>query len=227
MKLTTVVAIAALVVILCSMMVYDHSTQGKPQTDFEKISIRGDNPFFTFDSPKMAIDANPDNGTKSGAAAGSSLSASPAKLTTNQQTLLVINPSTIDAVKKPVEVMDASSVTPRLSPTEPIAQIIPTRAFLERNQSCRETIDLKCDMHPYVKFWNRRLYEEDCYKSPLMHPLGLLGPVEEQKYVVFQPDGGGWNNIRMAAEVAMIFAHVTGRYSSFLEKLNQHAINKS
>jgi hypothetical protein len=35
--------------------------------------------------------------------------------------------------------------------------------------------------------------------------------VEEQKYVVFEPDRGGWNNIRMAAEVAMLFAHITGR----------------
>ena len=29
--------------------------------------------------------------------------------------------------------------------------------------------------------------------------------------VCFRPDEGGWNNIRMAAEVAMIFAHAAGR----------------
>ena len=40
---------------------------------------------------------------------------------------------------------------------------------------------------------------------------GKLAPLEERKYVIFEPDHGGWNNIRMAAEVAMIFAHATGR----------------
>ena len=33
----------------------------------------------------------------------------------------------------------------------------------------------------------------------------------ERKYLVYQPDLGGWNNIRMAAEVAIVFAHATGR----------------
>lgn len=28
---------------------------------------------------------------------------------------------------------------------------------------------------------------------------------------MYQPDLGGWNNIRMAAEVAIVFAHATGR----------------
>jgi hypothetical protein len=36
-------------------------------------------------------------------------------------------------------------------------------------------------------------------------------PVEELKYVVFMPDYGGWNNIRMAAETVIIFAYMTGR----------------
>lgn len=79
------------------------------------------------------------------------------------------------------------------------------------NQTCKSTLPLKCEMYPYVKFWNKILYKEDCYQSPLRHPLKDKAPPEEQKYVVFQPDGGGWNNIRMAAETVMIFAHATGR----------------
>jgi hypothetical protein len=27
-------------------------------------------------------------------------------------------------------------------------------------------------MYPYVRFWNKRFHEEDCYQSPLRHPLG-------------------------------------------------------
>ena len=33
----------------------------------------------------------------------------------------------------------------------------------------------------------------------------------DKKYVVFQPDLGGWNNIRMALEVVIVFAVITGR----------------
>jgi hypothetical protein len=40
---------------------------------------------------------------------------------------------------------------------------------------------------------------------------GLAAPIEERRYVVFQPDTGGWNNIRMALEIVIIFAKVTGR----------------
>ena len=196
MKLSSIIAIAVFFVTVFSILVYDHSnevSEVSSNTHFEKSSVLGVNRFFAFNGPKAVIHANLDNGATSMDAVGSDLSASQ-KLTESKRPSFVIHPSTIAAAN---------------NQSVPMKDTIPK---LERNQSCLETLDLKCDMHPYVKFWNRRLYEEDCYKSPLMHPLGLLGPVEEQKYVVFQPDGGGWNNIRMAAEAAMIFAHVTGRY---------------
>lgn len=76
---------------------------------------------------------------------------------------------------------------------------------------CKTHFADKCDMYQYVKFWNRRFYPEDCYESPLRPPTKDKTPWHEMKYVVFEPDRGGWNNIRMGAEVAMVFAHATGR----------------
>ena len=81
----------------------------------------------------------------------------------------------------------------------------------EKPMACRQSYEPSCPMYPYVRFWNARFYPEDCYQSPFRHPLGQEAPVEELKYLVFEPDRGGWNNIRMAAETAMIFAHTTGR----------------
>eukprot|EP00957_Ditylum_brightwellii_P031022 2350990-Ditylum_brightwellii.AAC.1 len=34
---------------------------------------------------------------------------------------------------------------------------------------------------------------------------------DEPMYMTFEPDRGGWNNIRMAMEVVVVMAHVMGR----------------
>jgi len=44
------------------------------------------------------------------------------------------------------------------------------------------------------------------YRSPF-HAKGL----ENAKYITFEPDHGGWNNIRMAMETALVMAHAMGR----------------
>ena len=72
--------------------------------------------------------------------------------------------------------------------------------------TCTAAFPPKCRMYPYVRFWNKRFYKEDCYASPLRLRLG-----PHRKYLLFEPDRGGWNNIRMAAETAIILAHATGR----------------
>jgi len=77
--------------------------------------------------------------------------------------------------------------------------------------ACRASFEPTCPMLSYVRFWNKEFAEEDCYRSPASHPLGMRAPVAERKYLVFEPDRGGWNNIRMAAETAIIFAHASGR----------------
>eukprot|EP01039_Chlorochromonas_danica_P010999 gene10999-12246_t len=51
----------------------------------------------------------------------------------------------------------------------------------------------------------------DCFESPLRIHHGLHAKPSHRKFIVFQPDEGGWNNIRMALEVVIVFAMVTGR----------------
>ena len=60
---------------------------------------------------------------------------------------------------------------------------------------CQESFEPKCDMYPYVKFWNKRFKAEDCFQSPLRRPISKV-PLDKQKFLVFEPDRGGWNNIR-------------------------------
>eukprot|EP01034_Spumella_vulgaris_P030395 gene30395-37604_t len=63
-------------------------------------------------------------------------------------------------------------------------------------------------MNPIVRYWDET---SDCYISPLRGASGSDAPVEDRKYVVFQADLGGWNNIRMGLEVVILFAQITGR----------------
>ena len=77
--------------------------------------------------------------------------------------------------------------------------------------SCRKSYEPTCDMYNYVRFWNRRFVESDCQQSPLRVKIDADIDVKNRKYLLFEPDRGGWNNIRMAAETAMIIAHSSGR----------------
>lgn len=96
----------------------------------------------------------------------------------------------------------------------------------ETPMSCRKSYEPKCPMYNYVRFWNKRFYPQDCYSSPMRHPMGKNAPMNELKYLVFEPDRGGWNNIRMAAETAMIFAHATGRVLVMPPKLKMYLLDK-
>jgi hypothetical protein len=106
--------------------------------------------------------------------------------------------------------------------TEQVVKIPSTEPRFQRKQlrlrksaykpmTCITSFRPTCKINLYVRFWNRRFFPEDCYESPLRPAMKEKTPWDKQKYVVFEPDWGGWNNIRMAAETVMIFAHATGR----------------
>jgi hypothetical protein len=87
------------------------------------------------------------------------------------------------------------------------SKVSDTKAILpsKKKKNCLIHFRPKCAVHPYIHFWNEFT---DCYVSPLRKTGGLVARNEDRKFVVFQPDGGGWNNIRMALEVVVLFAKV-------------------
>jgi len=64
-----------------------------------------------------------------------------------------------------------------------------------------------------IKFWKDGEGDEgaETFTSPLRSTSGKSAPLLDQRYVVFQSDLGGWNNIRMALETVIMIALVTGR----------------
>lgn len=75
--------------------------------------------------------------------------------------------------------------------------------------TCQITFTPTCPIsHSLLQYWEDTT---DCYHSPLRSNSGLQAPLADRRYVVFQPDLGGWNNIRMALEVVILFALVSGR----------------
>jgi hypothetical protein len=74
------------------------------------------------------------------------------------------------------------------------------------SKQCSIIFPQKCRINPLLKYWDEVM---ECYTSPLRQFNGLSASKEKQKFVVFQPDSGGWNNIRMALEVVILFAQVS------------------
>lgn len=56
-----------------------------------------------------------------------------------------------------------------------------------------------------LQFWKQPTLSDLMYESP----FAKVGPAI--KYVTFEPDVGGWNNIRMQMETVLVFAASTGR----------------
>ena len=83
---------------------------------------------------------------------------------------------------------------------------------------------LGCRISPLVKYWHTTT---DCYTSPLREKNGLSASVSDRRYVVFQPDLGGWNNIRMSLEVTIVFALVTGRILVLPPRSVLYLLNKN
>jgi len=60
-----------------------------------------------------------------------------------------------------------------------------------------------------MSFWSD-IPSDAMYKSPFLGEKGYVGG-EDEKFLTFEPDHGGWNNIRMAMETALVMAHAMGR----------------
>jgi hypothetical protein len=94
---------------------------------------------------------------------------------------------------------------------EPSSQLHPTRDTSSQSMadSCKLSYPPKCKISPYVKYWDD---SPDCFSQVLRNSSGMNQPdITKRKYVVFQSDLGGWNNIRMALEVVILFAYASGR----------------
>ena len=81
----------------------------------------------------------------------------------------------------------------------------------KRDKKCSLSFPPKCaGSDSLLKYWREQ--GVGCYESSLRAINGYSNRnAAERKYVVFQSDLGGWNNIRMALEVVIVFALVTGR----------------
>ena len=64
---------------------------------------------------------------------------------------------------------------------------------------------LDCPHGHLLEFWKPATVQDMRYRTPYADS-GLL-----DKYVTFEPDVGGWNNIRMQMETVLVFAAATGR----------------
>ncbi|KAL3775210.1 hypothetical protein HJC23_010698 [Cyclotella cryptica] len=69
------------------------------------------------------------------------------------------------------------------------------------------------DISPLISYWNDpRTDQDNAFQSPFaITSLDPPIPTTTKRYLSFEPDCGGWNNIRMEFEIMIVFAAVTGR----------------
>ena len=75
------------------------------------------------------------------------------------------------------------------------------------------TEKLACPGGNLVSYWHATTAQDLQFKSPYAQkrPAGSKKSRLMDKYVTFEPDVGGWNNIRMQMELVIVFAAATGR----------------
>ncbi|KAL3908072.1 MAG: hypothetical protein SGILL_008623 [Bacillariaceae sp.] len=86
---------------------------------------------------------------------------------------------------------------------------------------------LNCDRFggPSEEIAAEMVYWRDIPNDAIFHsPFANYGP--KTKYLVFEPDEGGWNNIRMSMETATALAHAMGRILVLPPEQNMYLLNK-
>lgn len=74
-------------------------------------------------------------------------------------------------------------------------------------------------------FWSD-IPSDASYLSP-MHPLNdPYTPDDTERFLTFEPDHGGWNNIRMAMETALVMSHAMGRTLVLPPEQHMYLLNK-
>jgi hypothetical protein len=91
---------------------------------------------------------------------------------------------------------------PRVEP-EPVVKLQPPPPQ-QQEQGKAESEETQCPHLDLVKFWKPLTEKDRRWHNPYVS-RGVT------KYVTFEPDVGGWNNIRMQMEIVLVFAYATGR----------------
>ena len=118
-------------------------------------------------------------------------------------TSLSNNKSTLTTITKSVIAASTTAATPAIATDATTATAIaPTGSYYITRNLKKNPHDLQCPHGELVQYWKSD--ERDMKRGP--PPWAT-----PNKYVTFEPDGGGWNNIRMGFELFALFAYATGR----------------
>ena len=88
---------------------------------------------------------------------------------------------------------------------------------------------LNCEKHggPSQEVAAEMVYWRDIPSdADFTSPFARTGPNENPKYLTFEPDEGGWNNIRMSMETAVTLAHAMGRILVLPPPQGMYLLNK-
>lgn len=97
---------------------------------------------------------------------------------------------------------------PQIQKTLADSETSTTAAAVAQSETCHVSFPCKCDLSKnLIKYWEEEC--EDCFQSPLRNASGLLAKrFEDRRYLVFQPDLGGWNNVRMGNTLQYIVSTI-------------------
>lgn len=119
----------------------------------------------------------------------------------------------------PVSVAPAEDFGPKASKnvelisTSSRAIIDPVSHQVDSPSRKKDPEQLLCSGGDLVSYWQKTTERDEHFVSPFANiPTNPISKTNlREKYITFEPDVGGWNNIRMQMEVVIVFAAATGR----------------